>query len=135
MTQKVYALSLKQPWAALVVYGRKSVEVRSWPTARRGRILIHAARVSDARPEAWARVPPELADAARLVGGIVGAAELTGCRAYRTPAEFAADSPLHLNDADWFQPPALYGFTLANAEVLPFRALTGWMRFFPVPDE
>src|SRR5438034_1076820 len=88
----------------------------------------------DPGPEAWARVPPELADVARLVGGIVGAAELTGCRAYRTPAEFAADAALHLNDPSWFQPPALYGFTLAHAEVLPFRALTGWMRFFPVPD-
>src|SRR5204863_2700985 len=43
MTPCVYALSLKQPWAALLVHGRKSVEVRSWPTARRGRVLIHAA--------------------------------------------------------------------------------------------
>ncbi len=43
---KLYALSLKQPWAALLVTGRKRIEVRNWPTARRGRILIHAARVS-----------------------------------------------------------------------------------------
>ena len=135
MVQPVYALSLKQPWAALLVHGRKSVEVRSWPTARRGRILIHAARVSDPRPEAWAWVPPELADAARLVGGIIGAAELTGCRTYRTPDAFAADAHLHLNDPSWFRPPALYGFTLAHAAVLPFRELPGWMRFFPVPDE
>src|SRR5262249_22443335 len=98
MSPTVYALSLQQPWAGLLVSGHKSAAVRAWRTARRGRILIHAARVSDPRPEAWAWVSPDLADAARLVGGIVGAAELTGCRAYRTLAEFAADGHLHLND-------------------------------------
>jgi hypothetical protein len=134
MPSTVYALSVKQPWAALLVHGRKSVEVRAWPTARRGRILIHAARAPDPRPEAWARVPPELRDAARLAGGIVGAAELTGCRAYRTAESFAADAPLHLNDPAWFRPPVLYGFVFGGPEVLPFRELPGWMRFFPVPD-
>ena len=93
-----YALSLKQPWAALLVHGHKSVEVRAWPTARRGRVLIHAARVSDPRPEAWARVPRELADATRQLGGLIGAADLTDCRAYRSLDEFAADRHLHLND-------------------------------------
>ena len=44
---KHYALSLKQPWAALLVYGRKTVEVRRWATKRRGPVLIHAARVPD----------------------------------------------------------------------------------------
>ena len=58
MTQ--YALSLKQPWAALLVHGGKTIEVRRWATSRRGRILIHAARVPDPRPEAWTQVPPEL---------------------------------------------------------------------------
>ena len=62
-----YALSLKQPWVALVAHGHKSVEVRAWPTARRGRILIHAARVSDPRPEAWALVPPGLNEAAEQI--------------------------------------------------------------------
>jgi hypothetical protein len=135
MTPKTYALSLKQPWAALLIHGYKSVEVRKWPTARRGRVLIHAAGVSDPRPEAWAWVPPELTDVARQVGGIIGAAELTGCRAYRSLAEFESDQHLHLNDPSWFQPPTLYGFTFANMKVLPFRRLPGWMRFFPVPEE
>src|SRR5436853_7665817 len=92
------ALSLKQPWAALLVHGHKSVEVRAWPTARRGRVLIHAARVSDPRPEAWARVPPELADAARQLGGLIGAAHLARCRPYRPLDQLAADRPLHPTD-------------------------------------
>jgi hypothetical protein len=129
-----HALSLKQPWATLLVHGRKSIEVRNWPTPRRGRIYIHAAAVPDSRPEAWAHVPPELLAAAKLGGGIIGEADLTGCVAYRSAEAFADDQSRHLNDPAWFQPPVLYGFTFANMEVLPFRRLPGWMRIFPVPE-
>src|SRR5262245_47767437 len=119
MPQELYALSLKQPWAALLASGRKTIEVRSWPTARRGQVLIHAARVPDGRPEAWADVPADLLPAARLVGGIVGVAELTGCRAYRDAAAFAADRPLHWNAPEWFEP-VRYGLVFAGAKPLPF---------------
>src|SRR5437588_11236438 len=91
-----YALSLKQPWAALLAHGRKTIEVRRWPTARRGRILIHAARVPDSRLEAWELVPAELLEEARLNGGIVGAGDLTGCVVYRPREPSAADEGRHL---------------------------------------
>lgn len=130
----LYALSLKQPWATLLVHGRKTIEVRKWPTARRGRILIHAARVPDERPEAWAHVSPELRDSAQQLGGILGAGDLTACVAYRTLKEFTADQGRHLNDSSWFEGPVLYGFTFANLKVLPFRPYTGWMRFFAVEE-
>jgi hypothetical protein len=130
-----YALSLKQPWAALLVHGHKTIEVRRWPTARRGRILIHASSVSDERPEVWKLVPPELTEAAHLRGGIIGAGDLTGCIAYRNSKDFAADRTRHWNDPGWFEEPLLYGFTFANLEVLPFRAYPGWMRFFPVEED
>jgi hypothetical protein len=35
-------LSVRQPWASLIVSGRKDVENRSWPTSYRGPLLIHA---------------------------------------------------------------------------------------------
>jgi hypothetical protein len=127
-----YALSLKQPWAALLVHSLKTIEVRRWPTARRGCVLIHAARVSDERPEAWAKVPAELLNEARVVGGIVGAGDLTNCIAYRTLEAFSADQNRHLNEPSWFEGPVLYGFTFANLRALPFRPYAGWMRFFPV---
>src|SRR5207248_9618338 len=111
-----------QPWAALLAHGQKSVEVRNWPTARRGRILIHAARVSDPRPEAWALVPPELKEAANQLGGLIGAADLTDCVAYRSLKDFVAARHLHLNEAHWFKPPVLYGFVFANAKVSAFRS-------------
>lgn len=37
------ALSVRQPWTELLVSGRKTIEIRSWPTDYRGRIWLHAA--------------------------------------------------------------------------------------------
>ena len=38
------AISLLQPWASLVVMGVKQWETRSWSTAYRGELLIHASK-------------------------------------------------------------------------------------------
>lgn len=129
---KVYALSLKQPWAALLAAGRKSIEVRRWPTARRGLILIHAARISDERPEAWKHVDAELQPLAKQCGGFVGMAELTRCTPYRSLEAFLVDRSAHLNEPEWFAPPVLYGFGFREQRILPFQRYPGWMRFFPV---
>lgn len=37
-------LTVKQPWASLIVNGIKDIENRTWPTKYRGRILIHAGK-------------------------------------------------------------------------------------------
>lgn len=36
------AITIKQPWAQLVVDGIKDIENRTWPTKFRGRVLVHA---------------------------------------------------------------------------------------------
>lgn len=41
------ALSVKQPWAALIASGQKTIETRTWPTKYRGALLI----CSSAKPE------------------------------------------------------------------------------------
>jgi hypothetical protein len=38
------ALTLWQPWASFIAVGAKRIETRSWPTAWRGPLAIHAAR-------------------------------------------------------------------------------------------
>lgn len=38
------ALTLTQPWAALVAIGAKRIETRSWGTRHRGPLAIHAAK-------------------------------------------------------------------------------------------
>ena len=40
----IKAISLLQPWASLVVLGLKTIETRSWTTAYRGTLMIHASR-------------------------------------------------------------------------------------------
>ncbi len=127
-----HALSLKQPWATLLAHGLKTVEVRRWHTAYTGRLLIHAARVPDERPEAWAHVPDHLRAAAQVGGGIIGYGTLTSCKAYRTADAFAADRPLHLNDPSWFEPRGLYGLCFTGLHALEFRRVPGFFRIFEV---
>ncbi len=40
-------ISIKQPWASLIIYGYKSFEFRSWQTKYRGDLLIHASKTFD----------------------------------------------------------------------------------------
>ena len=127
-----YALSIKQPWAALVVRGLKTIEVRRWPTARRGRILIHAAGVPDNRVEAQKHVTPELQEIAQMQGGIIGSVELTDCVKYPDLPTFLADQAKHYNEASWYEPPLLYGFKFAEPQILPFQKYPGWFRFFTI---
>jgi hypothetical protein len=117
------------------VHGIKTIEIRSWPTQRRGRVLIHAAGVSDRSEHAWSFVPAGLRQAAERTGGIVGVGELTDCIAYRTAVAFAADVDRHRNDPAWYRGPVLYGFCFAALTPLPFRAYPGWVRFFSVHHE
>lgn len=133
MTQE-YALSIKQPWAALLLHGIKTIEIRRWPTARRGRILLHAARIPDDREQGWSLLPAEAKETAQLQGGIIGAAELTDCLRYTTLEAFQADQAHHLNDPAWFLPPRMFGFRFTAVQPLPFRRYPGNVRFFPVRD-
>jgi hypothetical protein len=134
MSNVSYALSIKQPWAGLLVHGRKTIEIRRWSTLRRGRVLVHAARIPDARGEAWNWVTDDMRTACAQVGGIIGCAELTECRTYRNRHDFAADRDCHLNDPAWFQDEVLYGFVFSKVVALPFRPLSGWVRFFRVEE-
>lgn len=128
-----YALSIKQPWAALLAAGVKTVEVRTWRTTRRGRVLIHAGKLPDPRPEAWAWVTtPELVASAAQVGGVVGAGELTDCITYTSREKFAADCGRHLNDPNWYAESGMHGFAFRALRPVPFVPWAGNTFFFPV---
>lgn len=43
----VKVISIKQPWASLIVEGYKKFEFRTWKTKYRGEILIHASKTID----------------------------------------------------------------------------------------
>ena len=118
------ALSIRQPWAWLVVHGYKDIENRTWSAGFRGRIYVHAGRrmVADDYPgqrqyiaEAGIVIPAELPR-----GAIVGEVTISGCLS-------ASESP-------WFCGP--YGFILedpvAYETPVPYR---GQLGFFPVDEK
>ena len=75
-------LTIKQPWASLIIEGYKRFEFRSWKTKYRGELLIHAVKSVD--KEAYERLKGYLTD--MPLGKIVGKVELTDC--IKTTPEF-----------------------------------------------
>ena len=47
MEQRLKALSVKQPWAYMIVTGQKTLEVRKRSLKHRGLLVIHASRTID----------------------------------------------------------------------------------------
>jgi hypothetical protein len=47
MKNKIQALSVRQPWAELILAGRKTIEIRSWHTDYRGKLWLHSGARGD----------------------------------------------------------------------------------------
>lgn len=123
------ALSIQQPWAWLIVNGYKAIENRTWATAYRGPLLIHAGKKIDTSARFWLRQHfPNIALPASFdLGGIVGRALLVRC-----VHERGTDHTLTVDERRWFFGP--YGFLMYHAKPLPFRPLRGQLGLFEVPD-
>src|SRR5262249_36141282 len=78
---KVRAITIRQPWAELIVRGEKDVENRSWRTHHRGPLLIHAG--AQAYRESFAE-HGVTDDAER--SAIIGMVEVVDCKQERTSA-------------------------------------------------
>lgn len=129
-------LSIQQPWPWLITRPDlqdtarseahklgliKDVENRTWPTRKKGEILIHAGKKFDTTGYFWVKdnfpqiQMPELQQFQR--GGIVGKARIINC------VDELFENP-------WFFGP--YGFMLRQAEAVPFMACRGQLGFFKV---
>lgn len=119
-------LSIRQPWAWLILNAGKDVENRDWPTKYRGLVLIHAGK-GMTRDE-YENADDCAAMCAPLIdmppfealerGGVVGIAEIVDC--------------VTESASPWFFGP--YGFVLRNARPLPFMPWRGQLGFFDVPQ-
>lgn len=68
-------LSIRQPWASLIIKGYKKYEFRSWKTKYRGKILIHASGMIEKKMlERFKEYDLDINTSA-----IIGEAELTDC--------------------------------------------------------
>lgn len=122
------ALSIKQPWAWLIVNGYKDIENRDWATKFRGPLLIHAGLKFHHEGLEWVRENfpriPLPGDSEKFsrddwdLGGIVGKAEITDCVDESRSKWFCGD----------------YGFVLKNGKKLPFVPLKGMLGFFEVDE-
>lgn len=108
------ALSIRQPWAWLIVNGYKDIENRDWSTNFRGTVLIHAGKAIDHKAAADLAlglhpvtgnsiIPAYSIPPAYETGGIVGVAEIVDC--------------ITSSSSEWFVGP--YGFLIRNARPLP----------------
>ena len=69
------ALTIRQPWASLIIEGYKEYEFRSWKTSYRGKILIHAG--SSLEKDVVERFKGYNLD--YELGSIIGEAEIVDC--------------------------------------------------------
>lgn len=149
------ALSIRQPWAWLIVRpdltGQqridalsagelKIIENRTWPTRYRGRVLIHASKgMTRQEYEDVADFVRDVNRAGLLSGGakppIVlprwSALERGGIVGVATVTDcilpYKRTSPWHMQGC--------YGFALADAQPLPFMPIPGRLGLFDVPAE
>ena len=123
-------LTIRQPWAQLIICGAKDIENRDWPTRIRGKIAIHSSAKIDRREiesacnqmERWI---PKFSRHAFTnealgypAGMILGTVEIVDC--------------VRKSDSPWFI--GEYGFMLSNPQPLqtPIPA-KGSLGFWPFP--
>jgi hypothetical protein len=124
-------ISIRQPWATLIVIGAtdiatsettlKDVENRSWATAYRGPVLVHASARPDriASHELAARFgvrPPS----EQPLGGVIGLVDIVDC--------------VRASASRWHAP-GHWGFALADARPLPFTPWKGALGLRTAPAE
>lgn len=120
------ALSVRQPWAWLIVNGHKDIENRDWKTHVRGQVLIHAGATMTrddylgctifiaAMKTTWRLPAYDILK--RECGGLVGQVEIIDC--------------VKESYSQWFCGP--YGFVLRNPIRLEFLKYKGQLGFFDV---
>lgn len=97
------ALSFRQPWAELVLQGRKTMDLRSYTTHYRGRLAIHASQTVES-DRCWEHdLNPDNLD----TGGLVGTAELVDVIPL-DEATYNAHQADHLGGRRWRE--GLYGW-------------------------
>ena len=106
------ALSFRQPWAELILQGRKTMDLRTYNTQYRGVLAVHASQTVEAEMCGEHDLNPDNLD----VGGVVGTVQLLDV----IPLDEAAYNEhlnAHLAGRRWRE--GLYGWVLVHPERLP----------------
>lgn len=106
------ALSFRQPWAELILQGRKTLDLRTYPTHYRGPLAIHAAKTIEREACLKHGLDPE----ALATGGIVGLAELVDVRPL-SQADYDNRQAEHLAGRSYRE--GMHGWLLRDPQRLP----------------
>ena len=119
-------LSISQPFADLVISGKKNIELRNWNTNFRGEFLVHSPlkiKIDDVRR---LKINKKF-----VTGAIIGKAQLYDVKKYNSIKEIKSDQKFH-HSTKKFQTKT-FGFLLNNAKSLripiPWK---GQLGFFDV---
>jgi hypothetical protein len=123
-------LSLKQPYAELIVSGKKTIELRRWNTKFRGEFLIHASKKVNNVACRKNKIDPD----SITRGAIVGKGLLYDVIFYDNRRLFVQDANKHLAGNNYSD--CKYGFLIKNAKRFrtPF-SINGKLGFFNVDYE
>ncbi len=113
-------LSLKQPYAELILQGKKKIELRKWNTNFRGKFLIHSSKIPDSKSM------KKFGFDNLLCGAIVGKAELVDVKKYSNSKELNKDKNKHLATKKWGK----YGFILKNVRRIKPISAKGKLNFW-----
>lgn len=119
-------LSISQPFADLIISGKKSIELRNWNTNYRGEFLIHAPLKIRVKDSERLKINKTF-----VTGAIVGKAQLYDVKKYNSTKEIKSDQKFHFASKKFQN--KMFGFLLKNAK--PFRIpipLKGQLGFFDV---
>jgi hypothetical protein len=120
------ALSIRQPWAELILRGEKDVEVRTWTNSYRGPIWLHTGTKVDEIAAKRFRAD------VYFTGGLVGFAELTEICAF-TPDLYEEWRERHLDFSSFPSSTDIYAWILCDAKRLePPRKCKGALGLFQV---
>ena len=119
-------LSVSQPFADLIISGKKTIELRNWNTNFRGEFLIHAPIRIKTKDCKRLKISKKM-----VTGAIVGKATLHDVKKYNSTNEIIKEQKHHHAAKD--VPNKKYGFVLKNAK--SFRIPIPWkgqLGFFEV---
>lgn len=123
------AISIRQPWAQLILSGKKKIDLRSWSTEYRGPLIVHASKTIE--EEACLRF--NLQPSALPKGVLLGWVMLDKIERL-DPETYKTQEQLHLSSNPYSSP--IYGWFFSKPQLFDQpRPYTGRIRFFDVPDE
>ena len=121
-------LSICQPFAELIIQGKKTIELRKWNTKFRGEFLVHAAKnilIEDCKRM---KISSSI-----TTGAIIGKVKLTDVKKYESDKELKSDKKKHHSLSDITK--NKYGFILESPKKLrvpiPYSGKLNFFEFHP----